>query len=161
MRSFTLTGLFAPELPPWEVALRAAFVYVFIQLLFRVLGRKELGRWGLPDVVLLFLLGTSVRTSIVGSDASLTSAMVGLSTIALLDWLLSRASARSDRVADLLEGPVRHLVRDGEVLDAELRRIRLSRSELLAYVHEKGAESLSDVKHAFLERSGKVTIVLR
>jgi uncharacterized membrane protein YcaP (DUF421 family) len=161
MRSLTLAGLFAPELPPWEVALRAAFVYVFIQVLFRALGRKELGRWGLPDVVLLFLLGTAVRTSIVGKDASLTSAMVGLSTIALLDWLLSRASARSDRVADLLEGPVRQLVRDGEILDRQLRRVRLSRSELLAHVHEKGGESLSDVKHAFLERSGKVTVVLR
>src|SRR5512142_3167749 len=101
MRSFTFTGLFAPELPPWEVALRAAFVYVFIQLIFRAVGRKELGRWGLPDVVLLFLLGTSVRTSIVGKDASLTSAMIGLSTIALLDWLLSTATARSDRLADL------------------------------------------------------------
>lgn len=161
MSPSALSELFTPVLPLGIVALRAAFVYAFVQLLFRLLGRKELGRWGLPDVVLLFLVGTSVRTSIVGRDASLTSAMVGLSTIAILDWLFSFVTSRSDRVADLLEGPVRELVRDGDLQDRELRRVRLSRSELLGRVHERGGESLADVKHAFLERSGKVTIVLR
>ncbi len=156
-----VTALFRPALAPWDVVVRAAVMYVFVQLVFRVLGRKELGRWGLPDVVLLFLLGTSVRMTIVGSDASLTSAMIGLATIACLDWIQSWVTAHSERWADILEGPLRQLVRDGQVQRDVLRRSRLSESELLAYVRERGGEAIRDVKDAFIERSGKVTVVLR
>ncbi len=153
-------ALFKPELAPWEVAGRAALIYVSVQALLRVLGRKELGRWGVPDVVLLFLVGTSVRTTIVGRDTSLTSAVVGLTTIALLDWVQSLVTSRSERWADVLEGPVRRLVRNGELQRDVLRSRRVSEGELLAHVRERGGERLSDIKDAFLERSGKVTVIL-
>jgi uncharacterized membrane protein YcaP (DUF421 family) len=153
--------MWSPELPPHEVALRAAVIYVFVQLLFRLAGRKELGRWGPSDVALLFLITTAARQSIVGDDPSLTSAMVGLATLVGLDWLLSFLASRSRRAADLLEGPVRQLVRDGELQRDVMRRTRITEDQLLAHVRDKGKESLRDVKDAFLERSGKVTIVLR
>ncbi len=102
-----------------------------------------------------------VRQSIVDHDISLTSAMVALATIAVLDWFLSLLTSRSERAADVIEGRVRQLVRDGELQHHVLRRVRLSRSELLATVRERGGESLDDVKHAFLTRTGKVTVVLR
>lgn len=161
MKPFDFVGLWVPELAPWEVMFRAAFVYVLVQVLFRAVGRKELGRWGTSDVALLFLVATAARKSIVADDASLTTAAIGLGTIVGLDWLLSLLTSRSARAADLLEGPIRQLVRDGELVRAELRRTRVSEDELLARVRERGRESLADVKDAFLERSGKITVVLR
>jgi uncharacterized membrane protein YcaP (DUF421 family) len=161
VRPFDLARLWKPDLPPWEVALRAAIVYAFVQLVFRAAGRKELGRWGVPEVALLFLVTTSTRMSIVADDESLTSAMVALTTIVVLDRILSSLASRSRRAADLIEGPVRRLVRNGELVHEELARARLSEDELLARVREQGRERLEDVKDAFLERSGKVTIVFR
>jgi uncharacterized membrane protein YcaP (DUF421 family) len=153
--------MWVPELPPHEVVFRATVVYVFIQVLFRVVGRKEFGRWGASDIVLLFLITTAARETIVASDHSLTSAMIGLATIVFLDWLLSVATSRSRRAADLVEGRVRQLVKDGELRREVMRRTRISEDELLAEVRQRGGESLAEVKDAFLERSGKVTIVLR
>jgi uncharacterized membrane protein YcaP (DUF421 family) len=161
VKPFDFAALWKPELSPLEVMFRAAAVYVFIQVLFRVVGRKELARWGASDIVLLFLVATAARKSIVADDASLTTAMIGLATIVALDRLLSLLSARSRRAADLLEGPVRQLVRDGELQRDVMRKTRISEDELLAHVREKGKESLDAVKDAFLERSGKVTLVLR
>jgi uncharacterized membrane protein YcaP (DUF421 family) len=161
VRSFDFISLWSPELSPLEVIFRAAAVYVFIQLLFRAVGRKELGRWGASDVVLLFLIATAARKSIVADDSSLTTAMIGLATIVGLDAVLSTLTARSTRAADLIEGPVRQLVRDGALQRDVMRKTRISEDVLLAHVREKGKESLADVKDAFLERSGKVTVVLR
>ncbi len=161
MRAFDLESLWKPELPPWEVVLRAAIVYVFVQVLFRLAGRKEFGRWGASDIVLLFLVTTAVRKSLVGDDKSITTAMVALATIVGLDWAFSLLTSRSRRAADFLEGPIRRLVRDGELQRDVMRRTRVSEDELLARVREHGRESLADVKDAFLERSGKITVVLR
>jgi uncharacterized membrane protein YcaP (DUF421 family) len=52
-------------------------------------------------------------------------------------------------------------VKDGRIQEDELRRARMSHSQLLAYVHATGGETLDEVKHAFVERSGTVTVVLR
>jgi uncharacterized membrane protein YcaP (DUF421 family) len=154
-------ALWTPELSPLEVIVRASIIYFFVQLLFRVAGRKELGRWGPSDIVLLFLITTAARMSIVADDSSLTTAMVALATIVGLDWAVSLLTARSRRAADLLEGPVRQLVRDGELQREVMRRTRISEDELLAHVRAAGKETLADLKDAFLERSGKITVVLR
>jgi uncharacterized membrane protein YcaP (DUF421 family) len=161
VKSFDFASLWTPELSPWEVVLRATVIYVFIQVLFRVVGRKELARWGASDIVLLFLIATAARKSIVADDPSLTTAMIALGTIIGLDWALSALSARSSRVADFIAGPVRQLVRDGELQREVMRKTRVSEDELLSHVREEGKESLADVKHAFLERSGKITVIPR
>jgi uncharacterized membrane protein YcaP (DUF421 family) len=161
VQAFDLASLWRPELPPHEVIFRAAVIYLFIQILFRVVGRKELARWGASDIVLLFLVTTASRMSIVGDDKSLTSAMIGLATIVGLDGILSKLTAVSRRAADFVEGPVRQLVRGGELQREVMRKTRISEDELLAHVREKGKERLEDVKDAFLERSGKVTIIFR
>ncbi|ACL66716.1 conserved hypothetical protein [Anaeromyxobacter dehalogenans 2CP-1] len=155
------SALWRPELPPWEVVFRAAFVYLFVQVLFRVVGRKEFARWGVSDIVLLFLVTTAVRKTLVADDASLTTAVVALTTLVALDWLFSLVTSRSRRAADLLEGRIRQLVRDGVLQRDVMRATRVSEDELLAHVRRLGKGSLADVKDAYLERSGSITVVLR
>jgi uncharacterized membrane protein YcaP (DUF421 family) len=67
----------------------------------------------------------------------------------------------SPRVADIIDGPVYVLIRDGQLDEREMRRARVSREQLLASVRGHGRGSLDDVHYAYLERSGHVSIVFR
>src|SRR5207248_126068 len=138
---------------------RAAIVFLFLQLILRVIGRKELGRYSTYDVAVLFLIATAARKSITGDDASITNAAVALTTIFGLEWLLSYLCFRSGRAARVLEGPVLPLVRDGEVDDRNMCRSRISREDLEAHGRQNGVESLDAVKDAYLERSGRISII--
>lgn len=161
MRTFDLSRMWSPELNPLEVVLRAVIVYLFVQLVFRLAGRKALQRWGLPEIALLFLVTTAVRKSIVADDESLTSAMIALVTIVGLDRFQTTLTAWHRKAADLLEGPVLQLVRDGELDRAAMRRARIGEHELLARVRARGRERVDEVRDAWFERSGEVTIVFR
>lgn len=161
MRGFSWSGLWVPTWPPWEVALRAALVYGFIQLLLRLGGRKELGRYSTPDIVLLFLITTASRQTIVGNDTSLTSAFVGLATLVALDRLIGALALKLPTLARVLVGPPRPLVKDGRVLDDELRQAHISRDELLSHLRGKGKDRLEEVKAAFLEPDGRITFLFR
>ncbi|HVX94793.1 MAG TPA: YetF domain-containing protein [Polyangia bacterium] len=160
MRAFDWKGLWSPTWPPWEVALRATLVYLFVVVAFRAVGRKELGRYATHDIVLLFLISTAARQSIVGPDTSLTSAFVALATIIGWDALVSYGTFRSKRLARVIDGPVRQLVKGGAVDDKELENARISRDELVALLRQHGRDDLGDVEHAYLERSGRVTFLL-
>jgi uncharacterized membrane protein YcaP (DUF421 family) len=161
VRTFDLERIFSPELNPLETVLRAGVVYLLVHLVFRLAGRKALQRWGLPEVVLLFLVTVAVRKSIVSDDESVTTAMIALATIAGLDRLVTTLTARWREVADVIEGPVVQLVRDGKLDRAAMARVRIGEHELLSRVREKGRERVEDIRHAWFERSGEVTIVFR
>jgi len=161
MREFDWAAMWTPKLPPWEVSLRAALVYLFIQFVLRLMGRKQLGRHSTPDMVLVFLVTVAVRETMVADDRSLTSAFVAFSTLALLDWLQDFVAVRSKRVAKLLYGPPHRIAQDGQLLEAELRKARLSHGEFFAHLRAKGTEDLSRVREAFIEPDGQITILFR
>lgn len=161
MRPFDWAGLWRPIVPPWEVALRAIIVYAFVHSMLRLLGRRELGRYTTSDVLLLFLISIAMRKTIVTEDDSLTTGMVALGTLVLVDAVLARITQHSRVASRIIEGPIRLLVRDGEIDEDELRRAHLSHDELYAQLRGHGRESLEDVEKAFFERSGEVTFIFR
>lgn len=154
-------ALWSPVLPPGEIVVRTAVVFIYIQLLIRLVGRKELARLTLFDIVVVLLVAPAVRMAIVGSDGSLTSAMIALATLAGLDRLLSELCRRSPRWADLLQGPVRKLITGGELNPRALARAGLSDKDLEAELHRHGLRDLSQVDEAYLEHTGAVTFILR
>jgi uncharacterized membrane protein YcaP (DUF421 family) len=149
--------MWVPKWSPPEVALRAAIAYAFVVLLFRLAGRRELARYSVFNVIVLFLLSPAMRQTIVGDDTSMTSGMVALSTMVVLDIALSWMSFRSERFADLLTGPVRRLVHHGRVDLETMRRARVSERELLAELRRYGRHRLEGVTEARLERNGRIT----
>jgi uncharacterized membrane protein YcaP (DUF421 family) len=161
VRAFDWHGLWAPRWPPQETALRAALVYLGVQVLLRVVGRKELGRYATFNVAILVLVTTAMRQTLVGDDTSLTTAFVALTTMVVLDAIISRLVARHRAVARVVEGDPVQLVRGGVVMEENLRRVHMSVAELMTWARLRGVGSLGDVQDAFLEPSGRVSVLAR
>lgn len=105
--------LWTPSMAPTEVAFRAAVVYLFIWLLFRITHRKELTRYSIFDIAVLLLITVAARTTILGDDHSLTNGAVALVVILAINELFSYLTYRSHRMATILAGRRAVLVRDG------------------------------------------------
>jgi uncharacterized membrane protein YcaP (DUF421 family) len=161
MQPFDWHAMWAPTWHPATVAVRAAMIYLLVQAMFRVIGRKELARYSTFDIAVLFLITVAARQSIVGDDKSITSAAIGLGTILGLDWFLSYLCFRSSTAARIIQGPVPRLVHDGIVDEHALRRHRMSREQLQAFLRQHGHHDIGDVADAYLERNGSVSFVFR
>jgi uncharacterized membrane protein YcaP (DUF421 family) len=153
-------GIWVPQLSPMEVIFRAAVIFVFIHISFRLLGRKEWTRYSGFNVAILFLIAVALRTTLVADDTSLTSGIISLSTILILDWAFSYASFRSSRLSDLLNGPTLPLVKNGVIDDRQMRRSRISRELLFSMLRLRGCWRLQDVE-AYLEPNGHISFKLR
>lgn len=153
--------LWQPEHHPLETVLRAAVAYVFVHVSFRAVGRKELGRHSTYEIVLLLFVSVAMRQTIVGNDASLTTGLIGMGTLLLVDALVAWIVRKSPRAARIIDGPVRELVRDGRPDEAAMRRARVTREQLLATLREHGRERLDGVRRAYLERSGRISVIFR
>jgi uncharacterized membrane protein YcaP (DUF421 family) len=156
-----LQEMFVPELSAIEVIVRAALVYLLVLVLFRIFGRAQKARNAAFDLAVMFLVGTALRKTIVGDDASLTSGAIALTTLFALDWLMSFLTWRSERLSLVVEGRARQIVRDGEPIEDALARARINVHELRERLREQGTDELEKVRAAFVERDGKITFLLR
>lgn len=158
MRNFSWEKMWAPTWPPSEVIFRAVIVYFFVHLLFRILGRKEWTRYSVFNVVVLFLISVALRTTLLGEDSSLTSALISISTIFGIDWLFSYLTFKSERFENIINGKLIFLIKNGQLQTREMRRTRISRSQLMEQIRLQGRFSLEEVQEALLERSGHISI---
>ena len=144
-----------------DIALRAAVIFVALYLLVRLMGKRELGQMTPFELIVLVVIGDLIQQGVTQNDFSLTGAIIAISTIALLAMLMSWASYLWPWAERLFEGEPRVVVRDGEVLKANLRRGRLTVREIESEMRLAGIGRLSDVAWAILEPRGKISFIQR
>jgi uncharacterized membrane protein YcaP (DUF421 family) len=142
-----------------DLVLRAAVVFVFVVVLTRVIGRRELGSLAPVDLILLIILGDALQQGLTQDDYSLTGALLVVGTLAVLQVFTSWVSFRLPFTRRLLEGEPLIVIEDGKPIERNLSRERLTLEELTesARLHEIG--SLDEVKWAVLERNGEISFL--
>ena len=142
-----------------DIVLRAAFAFVFVFLLTRVVGKRELSSLEPFDLILLIVLGDLIQQGVTQSDYSVTGLILAGTTIALLQVAASYASYRFKSVRPVLDGEPMVLIEDGRVLERNLVRERITREELAVAARLMQIESLDKVRWAVLETNGQISFI--
>jgi len=142
-----------------DIVLRAAFAFVFVFFLTRVVGKRELSSLEPFDLILLIVLGDLIQQGVTQSDYSVTGLILAGTTIALLQVAASYVSYRFKAVRPVLDGEPMVLVEDGRVLERNLVRERITRDELAVAARLNQIDSLDKVRWAVLETSGQISFI--
>jgi uncharacterized membrane protein YcaP (DUF421 family) len=142
-----------------DLVIRATVVFGFIFLITRIAGRRQLSEFEPFDVILLVVLGDLVQQGITQSDESVTGTLIVISTITLLSVSVGWLSFRFARLRLVTEGEPIILIHDGHVIDANLRRERLTRNDLEEEARQQQLTSLDQVRWAILEDGGTISII--
>jgi uncharacterized membrane protein YcaP (DUF421 family) len=142
-----------------DIVLRAVVVFVFLTVLVRVIGRRELSSLQPLDLILLIILGDTVQQGLTQDDYSLTGAFLAVGTIAALQVLLSWVSYRFPRARRITEGVPIIVVEDGRPIERNLKRERLDAGDLAEAARQQGIAKLAEVQWAVLETTGKISFI--
>ena len=142
-----------------DLVIRATIGFLFVLFLTRVVGRRELSSLEPFDLILLVMIGDLVQQGITQNDFSVTGMLLVGGTVALLTVLVSWSSFRFPRLRPLFDGEPVIVLEDGEPIDTNLRRNRITLEELAAAARTEGIEELSNVRWAVLETSGSISFI--
>ena len=142
-----------------DVVLRAALAFVFLVVLLRVIGRRELSSMEPFDLILLVVIGDLVQQGVTQSDYSFTGILLSVGTFAVLTVVVSFVNARVPRLRRVLEAEPLVVVQDGEVVEKNLRRERLTAEEVAAEARLQQIGSLKDVAWGVLEGNGQISFI--
>jgi uncharacterized membrane protein YcaP (DUF421 family) len=102
-----------------------------------------------------------VQNAVIGNDNSLGGGLLGATTILLLNLLVAYVTFRFRRADRVIEHSPTVLVRHGRILRDNLRRERLGPRDLRAALRHHGVVSIRDIRYAFLEEDGHVSVITR
>jgi uncharacterized membrane protein YcaP (DUF421 family) len=142
-----------------DIVIRAAVAFVIILILTRIVGRRELNTLEPFDLILLVTIGDLVQQGVTQNDFSVTGLALAVGTIAALTVLFSYLPWRFRALRPVLEGEPVILVQDGEVIERNVRRQRLTKEEIAAEARGQQIESFDQVRWAVLETSGKISFI--
>lgn len=153
-----LPQLFAIDVPVVEIMLRGTLIYWFLFLTFRFVLRRDVGGLSTADTLLLVIVADASQNALAGEYKTITEGVILLSTIIgwnlLLDWL-----AYHYRPFSIIAHPrTLLLVRHGRFVTRTLRRQMLTPDEVMSKLREQGIVHLREVRHAYLESDGEVSI---
>ena len=142
-----------------DLVLRAIALYVFVVVIMRIVGRRELSTLTPVDLVLLIVLGDAVQQGLTQDDYSVTGAVLVITTIAMLQVATSYLTYRSRKAAKLIDGDPIVLIEDGKLIDRNLRRQRLRPEDVAEEMRLEGIGNFSDVRWGILESNGSFSFI--
>ena len=142
-----------------DIVIRASVMFAIMYLLLRLLGKRELGQMSPIEVVTLVVMGDLIQQGITHNDYSLTGATLAISTFAFWSLVLAWLAYSFPRLRKTLEGEPRVLVQGGTLIERNLKRDRISLSEVEAEMRLAGIAHLKDVAWAILETNGKISFI--
>jgi uncharacterized membrane protein YcaP (DUF421 family) len=145
--------------PVWQIAVRAAVVYVAVFGGIRLLGKREIGQMTPFDLVVMLLLANAVQNAMVGPDASLQGGLVAAAVLLSLNAVVGLLRIKSPFLGRLFEGHPTVLVEHGTLVLGAMRRQGLDEDDVMMAAREHGLDHLSDVDLAVLETDGSISVV--
>lgn len=159
--SFDLQRIFFGDLPPiflLEIVFRTAFLFTWTVINLRFIGQRGVGQLTLVEFVLIIALGSAVGDPMFYEDVPLTHGMMVITLIVIFQRMLITFTIRSPRFQDLVDGVPHRLVFDGLIDLDGMKTASLSRDELYMELRQSGIEQLGQVRRAYLEIDGRVSI---
>jgi uncharacterized membrane protein YcaP (DUF421 family) len=142
-----------------DIVGRGVVVFIFLFVLMRIMGKRELSSLEPFDLILLVILGDAVQQGLTQDDYSLTGAMLAVGTIAVLQILTSYANYKFPRLRSVIDGQPLVIVQDGKPIEKNLKRERLTLSEVMEEARLQQIASLDDIQWAVLEPSGNISFI--
>lgn len=142
-----------------QTIFRVVFLYLFILLSLRVMGKREFSQLSPIELVALLLIPELASQALIGDDFSMATALTALCTLFVLVFIISLLEHKFKKVDTFLHDSPALLVAYGGLQEETLNKERITPDEIYAEMHKVGLERLDQVKWVILEGDGKLSII--
>lgn len=136
-----------------------ALAYTGLVVMLRVSGKRTLSKMNAFDFIVTVALGSTLASTLLSQSVALAEGLLAMGLLIALQFAITWLSVRSDTVAKLVKDEPTLLYHKGRYLDGQLRRTRVTRSEVQAAVRESGNVSMDAVDAVVLETDGSFSVM--
>lgn len=140
------------------ILFRTILLYMLILLIFRIMGKREIGELSILDLVVFIMIAEMAAVAIEDTADPLSHTIVSMLLLMLIQITFAVISLKSKRFRDLVDGKPTIIINKGKIDEDAMRKQRYNFDDLLIQLREKDIRRISDVEFAILEASGKLSV---
>lgn len=138
--------------------LRTVILYLVLIAVIRLMGKRQVGQMEPSEFVVTMLVANLASIPMQDGGIPLFTGFVPIVTVLGAELVLSDLSLRSLRFRKLLCGKPVILIENGNILQKNLRKTRVTLDELTGHLREKDVLDLASVQYAILETNGNLSV---
>lgn len=141
------------------IAARTIFLYVIIVVIFRMMGKREIGELSILDLVVFIMIAEMAVVAIENPKSSLIESIFPMVLLLCIQLGLAFLSLKSKKFRDIMDGKPAVIINNGKIDEGEMKKQRYNFDDLMTQLREKDVKSVADVEFAILETSGKLSVL--
>lgn len=138
---------------------RTLLMYFAILIIFRLMGKREIGELSVLDLVVFIMIGEMAVVAIENHNEPVVNTLLPMVVLLGIQIALALFSLRSNRIRKLIDGKPSILISKGKIDEKEMRKQRYNFDDLLMQLRSKDIDNIADVEFAILETSGQLSVV--
>ncbi|MBW4668212.1 MAG: DUF421 domain-containing protein [Cyanomargarita calcarea GSE-NOS-MK-12-04C] len=151
--------VFVPSMSIVELILRGSLVYLALFFVLRSLPTRQLGALGITDLLVVVLFTEAAQNAMASNYTSITEGAILVGTVIFWSYLLNWFGYKFPRFQRFINPPPLLIVKNGSTIDRHLERELITDDELMSQLRQQGVEYIADVKKAYLEADGSISIL--
>ena len=151
--------IFLPDTPLFEIVIRGSMMYIALFAMLRIILKRQTGTLGMTDLLLITLLADASQNAMAGEYKSIPDGIVLVATIIFWNYAFDWLSYKFDWFSRLIEPPPLPLIQNGRMLHRNMRRELIKEDELMTQLREQGFDNVSQVKEAYIESNGRISVI--
>lgn len=151
--------LFVPSIPIVELVVRGSLVYLVLFWVLRLIPARQLGMLGTTDLLVVVLFAEAAQNAMATNYTSITEGALLVGTVIFWSQLLNWLAYRFPPFQRFLNPPPLLLVKNGHPIERHMQRELITEEELMSQLRQQGVELMTDVKRAYIEADGQISII--
>jgi uncharacterized membrane protein YcaP (DUF421 family) len=140
------------------ILFRTILLYLVILLIFRLMGKREIGELSILDLVVYIMIAEMASLAIENTKDPLVNTLLPISIFVIIQITLAMLSLKSKKFRDIVDGKPTIIINKGKIDEKAMRSQRYNFDDLLLQLREKDVGNIADVEYAILEPSGTLSI---
>lgn len=139
--------------------IRTLILYAVIIVAVRLMGKRQIGEMQTSELVVTLLISDIASLPMQNTDQSLLSGFVPILILIICEIVLSVLMMKRARFRRLVCGLPQIIIKNGEIDQAQMKKLRMSTEDLCEQLRQAGCFKLSQVEYAIVETNGKLSIL--
>ncbi len=139
--------------------IRTILLYAFVVLAVRLMGKRQISEMQPSELVITLIVSEIAAIPMQNTSQPLLSGIIPVIVLVALEIAASVLMMKSGKFRKMMCGSPIVVIRDGKILQNEMRRLRLTTEDLCVQLRQQDIFSIEDVQYCIVETNGKVSVL--
>ena len=141
------------------IIIRTVLIYVIVTAAIRIMGKRQVSDMQTSELVITFIISQTASLPLEDPDRPLLNSLVPIMMIIAIELLISLVMMKSRKARSIICGHPIVVIKDGKILESQLRRLRISYEDLYSLLRAKDIADEKDVEYGIIEPNGTLSVL--